>query len=180
MDILGSIINIASGGLTGIIGSAISAFSTYKLKKLEYEHQEKLIQLQSEAKKVDIEVTKAVVQGQVDIQNAKAFTESVKSQQLKYFSDKFYESLPDWFKPFIASAFALLDFVRGIVRPVITVYMLYLVTFLGYKTYEANPKAFTVSADIIVQSILYLASLSVSWWFGDRFVVKNVLEKNKK
>lgn len=181
MDIASAITNIltggVAGGITGIIGSISSAIVNYKMKKLEYEHEERMRQLEMEAKKVEIEVAKAKIEGELNLAEQNTLKESYKELLKQYFTPFYYESLPDWMKPIIAFMFALLDFIRGIIRPLVTIILLGLSFWLGYKAYLANPESFTTSATIIVTAIIYLTVTAVSWWFADRKIEKFLLQR---
>ena len=167
---LGSVLSGLAGGLTGIIGSITSAIANYKLKKMQYEHEEKMIQLQMEAKKLgaDIEIDKAVME---------ARKESYVSLNRNYFKSEYFEALPSWSRPIIAFGFALLDFIRGIVRPLLTFCLLGITFWIAYNTYNADPQSFISSAPVIVDTALYLCTTAISWWFADR-PIRIFLEKH--
>jgi|GEM_PF-1115077 len=71
---------------------------------------------------------------------------------------------------------ALVDFVRGIVRPGLTAYLVFETTILlawARELVARNGVQFTVEQSHglvmqIVQTVLYLATVSVVWWFGTR------------
>ena len=109
MDILSSFSNLLTGGLaggiTGIIGSATSAFANYKMKKLEYEQEVKMKKLEMDAMKVQIEVAKAKVEGMINLAEQETLKESYKSLNKAYFKSSYFESLPNWSKPLIPILF---------------------------------------------------------------------------
>lgn len=184
MDILSSFSNLLTGGLaggiTGIIGSATSAFANYKMKKLEYEQEVKMKKLEMDAMKVQIEVAKAKVEGMINLAEQETLKESYKSLNKAYFKSSYFDSLPNWSKPLIAILFAFLDVIRGIVRPSITIYILALITWVGHTTYKSNPTAFATSASLLVEIILYLAVTIISWWFSDRSIQKFLFQRIEK
>ena len=183
MDIATAITNIltggVAGGITGIIGSISSAIVNYKMKKLEYEHQEKLKQLELESKRIDIELSKAKISGQLELAEQETLKESYKELLKSYFTPFYYESLPDWMKVIIAFLFALLDFIRGITRPLLTFLLLLLAFWIGYNTYQADPNSFTTSATVFVTAIVYLTTTAVAWWYSDRKIEKFLLSQFK-
>jgi hypothetical protein len=68
----------------------------------------------------------------------------------------------------------LLDFVRGIVRPGLTIYLCAITTliYVEARTIMAGVSFATADAmrvhDLIVNTIMYLTTTCVLWWFGTR------------
>lgn len=188
MGILGSLANVFSGGIaggiTGVIGTVASAFANYKLKRLEYEHEEKMAQLQMEADRLRGELAQSVAEAkskaQIDLAEVEAWKESYKDLGKTYFDKSYFQFLPNWSKPIVGILFATLDFIRGSIRPFITFYILLAASWIVYKTYIINPNAFAASADKIVNMILYLSTTVITWYYGVRQVDKHIEEFNKK
>ena len=176
MSILGSITDIFTGGLaggiTGIIGSIGSAFMNYKMKKLEYQHEIDMGNMR-------IKIANSKVQGEVEKSEAEARKESYKEISNTFFKASYFKELPSWTRPVVAIMFALLDFIRGIIRPLLTIYLSALVFWIGYNTYLADNTAFTSSAKELVTIVLYLAVMTYSWWFCDRKIEKFIQDKLK-
>ncbi|MCG7945330.1 MAG: hypothetical protein N0C84_03190 [Candidatus Thiodiazotropha taylori] len=66
---------------------------------------------------------------------------------------------------------AVVDVVRGIMRPLITLYTLGLLTAIGWLMYRAAAGAIPEMPALwleIVQAVILLATTSVTWWFGSR------------
>lgn len=66
-------------------------------------------------------------------------------------------------------------FIRGVIRPLITSYLLAIATYFGYnvgllvqglKAFD-NAALFTLYAQVI-NEVFFLTNLAVSWWFGAR------------
>jgi len=138
-----------------------------------------LTKLSMEEQRLKIEVAKAQIEGQLDLGEQEVLKESYKELNKTYFTPSYFDSLPDWTKPIIAIMFAVLDFIRGVIRPALTIFIIGLVFWLGYSTYQANPKAFVASASIIVEVILYLTVTVITWWFSDRKIEKYLIQKLK-
>jgi hypothetical protein len=179
MNILNILTGGLAGGITGIIGSISSAIANYKLKKLEYQHEKEMQELN--LKKIELQSNLAKTNADIltQIKELEALTKSQETLSKQYFKESYFQYLPDWSKPIIAIMLAVLDFLRGLVRPVLTVYIVGLVTWIGYSTYKTNPSAFNSSAELLVQVILYLSSTAFSWWFSDRSIVKFIQQKLK-
>lgn len=157
---LSGLISLFGGGLTGLLGSAIGKYFDFKNKKLDiqleqskFEHEQALAQLQYTA--------------QVEVKDSEAFKSAVESEPKKYYEGTEYTPTQRWF--------ALgLDFVRGLVRPFLTIYLCVLTTFIYIKA------ARLLNGDVIlpgmayglinqiIQTILYLCTTAVCFWFGSR------------
>ena len=74
-----------------------------------------------------------------------------------------------------ATGIAFVDAIRGLMRPLITIYLMAMVTYIGYQTHvlvgglESLPadELFTLYRDIIMSTI-FLMTVAVTWWFGSR------------
>jgi len=68
----------------------------------------------------------------------------------------------------------IIDFIRGIVRPGLTVYLCALTTMIYVQARELLGKEDMTLASaielekLIVQTILYLTTTCILWWFGTR------------
>lgn len=67
------------------------------------------------------------------------------------------------------------DILRGSVRPVITYYLVGMMTFLGFWAFKRmglTDPVVTEIAVMCVRSCIELASICVVWWFGGRYFSK--------
>ena len=75
---------------------------------------------------------------------------------------------------FARTMFTIVDSVRGLIRPILTLYMVVLATMMFVWAQRlAGDKAITPDAAVqligqIVATILYLTTACVLWWFGSR------------
>lgn len=166
-SLLGSIGSIFSGGLVGLIGSGITAWSDYKKQKLMFEHDEKMAQLEMDRdeQKYNFEMRK--VQAEVEGEKEVAREESL---QASHNSDKatYSNVSQNW-------VFFIVDAIRGLVRPVLTVmsaiimWSLYSDLQVMYDSME-NLTATDVK-DLFshtINVILFIATTAITWWFGGR------------
>ncbi len=157
---LAGLISLFGGGFTGLLGSAIGKYFDLKSKKLDieleknkFEHEQALAQLQYTAA--------------VEVEDSKAFKEAQTNEPKQYYTGTEYTPTQRWF--------ALgLDFIRGLVRPVLTIYLCILTTFIYIKA------ARLLNGDVIlpgmaydltnqiIQTILYLTTTAICFWFGSR------------
>ena len=68
----------------------------------------------------------------------------------------------------------LLDFARGIVRPALTIYLCALTTYIWWQVRQLIDKEDLDPAEVlevwkmVVNTILYLTTTCILWWFGTR------------
>jgi len=171
--------SILSGGATGLIGIIIQRWADYKNKKLDIEASRERFSHERDMRKVDAEImaqewaarTKVAeieVAGKIDVADSEAFAASF-NEPVRY---------SDGVKPTAGQGWMLivLDFIRGIVRPGLTVYLCVLTTliYLHARTLIGKEGAILSSdqavdlVKLIVGTVLYLATTCVLWWFGTR------------
>ncbi len=157
---LSGLISLFGGGLTGLLGSAIGKYFDFQSKKLDiqleqsrFEHEQALAQLQYTAT--------------VEVEDSKAFKEAQTNEPKQYYTGTEYTPTQRWF--------ALgLDFLRGLVRPVLTGYLCVLTTLIYIKAerlLNGNIILPGMALDLttqIIQTILYLTTTCVCFWFGSR------------
>lgn len=160
-SILGSII---SGGATGLLGSFISRYFDTKNKKLDREHE--IRKIEAEAKVMEQEwaarsrIAKIEGESAIEIEDSRAFNTSLSSEPKRYF---------DGDPGKLGFVFIFLDFIRGFIRPALTIYLCVLTTLI-----YIHVKDLSVIADAskileyIVNTVLYLTTTVVLWWFGSR------------
>ncbi len=179
MDLLSGITSILGGGITGIVGSVVQRVFEYKTKKLEIEAAREKFAHEVALRKVDAEIMKEEwtartkvadieASAKIEVADAAAFTESLKSDNDNYldYLDKLTPK-QDWL-------FVILEFVRGSIRPFLTVYLCGVTTLIYLKA------AKIMNADVIlpgmaydllmniINTVLYVTTTCVLWWFGTR------------
>ena len=148
-ELLGTVL---TGGVTGIVGSVIGkAFSFLDAwqeeKKADHDHERTvaLLELQNKFGAEESEREVAIAQSKVDAD----------SRMASYSHDSMAGTSSLW----------VVDLLR-LVRPVLTFSLIVLVGML-YFSADMGGRA-TIEA-----SVIYMASSSVLWWFGDRALGKN-------
>lgn len=155
------------GAIVGLLGSWLTKREERRNLQLKLTHeremadirkQEAAFEFEHELAMADKQVERAEVEGRIadDIATTDAFRESLKEQQLKYGID--------W-----------VDAVRGMMRPLITVYLLVLATFVTIKIGKFSGGLAgldrelmnTLYSDTITQ-IFFLVTTAITWWFGSR------------
>ena len=144
----GVISSVLTGGATGLIGSLLSkgigifeAGQKRKDKALEYEQELKLLDRQAVLKTAESENELAITAAQT----------SAELRTASYAHDAGMGKPHRW----------VVDVLR-LVRPVLTGFLLILVGGIYFTTNDFAMKAG------VIDSILFMTSSAVTWWFGDR------------
>jgi len=180
LSILGSLV---SGGLTGILGTALTGILSYFKRKEENKltialkkEERETMKLKSDLdlKKISL-LSETKLAGIQEQQAAAIKKESYANDKATYASSRARDS--KWL--------VFVDFLRGIIRPTLTIYLIILTTFvymeasdivsaIGYERFEAA-KAIAIVEEITA-TILYLTTTCVSWYFGNRSLEKHDLK----
>lgn len=174
MDFLGLITSAFGGGLTGLLGGVVDKVFTYKTKKLEIEQNRERFAHEVNMRKADAEImaqewtarTKvAEVEGaaKVDVADAAAFSASFNEPE-RYAVN--VTEKQNWLM-------VGLDVCRGIVRPGLTLYLCVLTTLLYLKAHRLVPSEIPADQALsmvteIQNTIMYLTTTCILWWFGTR------------
>jgi len=198
-------LDIVLGGLTGLIGNAFTTWFKYKNLKLEHAHKEKMVELKTKAMiqegQMQIQVTKARIEGEVELADAAAFDASQKSGNKQLFAEKWIDMImanrdrkwTGWFFGLmgtcIAAGFAFVDWLNGFMRPALTLYLVGTSSFITYLAWQIMQEAgiSTLTADQavgiftqITSTMIYLCVSAVTWWFGDRTISKFLQKQGEK
>jgi hypothetical protein len=176
------------GGLTGLIGSAVTAFFTYKTKKIDLEMiiKTKELDIKLAEKEHEFALQQTSIEAEAAVEKAAEATlqASYAHDRATYFTPfaGVIENHP-WLGIPFAIFFALVDLLRGLIRPSMTVYMVILVTVMylqGVRLLEAQgyEAIATDSAMLFVHRlidlVIYLTATIMAWWFGDRTIHKRL------
>ena len=168
----------ALGGLLGTIGAYIQGRmelqkkreeNKFELDKMDKDRQMMEMELQNQARIEGIRGDTAVAVAEAEL------------METSYAADKAtYSSGLDikgaWGKVAKFLLF-LVDFFRGIVRPSVTAYSILLLTWVTVEflriipletLLKQNPELFWKVFENTIMTVLFISTLSVSWWFGAR------------
>ncbi len=198
-------LDIILGGVTGLIGNAFTTWFKYKNAKMEYAHEEKMVNLETQAMiqeaQMNIQVTKSRIEGEIELADAAAFTTSQKVGQKQLFNEKWIAMIREagerkwtgWFFRLlgtgIAAAFAFVDWLNAAMRPALTLYLVAGSSYITYLAWTIMQKAGleTMTAiqavaifSQVTSTMIYLAVSAVTWWFGDRTMSKFLQEQGAK
>jgi hypothetical protein len=193
------------GGVTGLVGNIVSSIFKYKNTKLEIEgiklkneHDLKMVEAETKAMimeaRANIKITQAQVEGAIEIEDSQSFMEAQKQGNKILLDNKWVDALLNvegkWkiisvpIASLISILFGFVDFIRGLVRPALTIYLCGVttwVTWMAWEIMKAHGVALTaIQATTIfndVTSIVtYLTVSCVTWWFGDRRMAKSIMQ----
>jgi hypothetical protein len=185
------------GGLTGFFGNIITSVANYKMQKLTNEQQRFMAEI--DLKKMDKEkeimlaeaeanmrITEVETEAQMDISDSQAYLESIKQAEKQGLSDAMQQKLLD--KGGFASVMGvvlafflgLVDLLKSIVRPGLTLYLMGLTTYitiLAWNVLDAKkdvvgPEQAQKIFENVTTIVIYLTVSCVTWWFGDRRMAK--------
>ncbi len=184
------------GGVTGLLGNVVTGILGYKTQKLKNDFELAMIRAESEAMRLEaqmhIQITKAEIEGAVEIADAQAYMISQREGSKPMFSEKWIDklfSVEGKFGRFfaipaavlIAILFGFVDWLRGFMRPALTLYLTGVTSVLTYLAWDILQKhglpAMTTAEAIstytqVTSMVLYLTVSCVTWWFGDRRMSK--------
>jgi hypothetical protein len=168
MEALLSILtSTAAGGIIGVVGSWLTKREERKNIQLQFERDVKLAEIRKDEAKIeadhelalaDKQIERAQVEGSVAIDQAKieAFTDDLKEQSKNY-------------------GIKVVDGIRGLMRPLITIYLLVIATLLTLKINQlvGGLDSLEMSElkgiyDNVINQMLFLTATAVTWWFGSR------------
>jgi len=179
-SILGAVGSIFAGGATGLLGVALQRYADYKKQQADLDLQKEQHAHDLAMKNADAEIAKqewaartqvARVEGEAKVGAAaeEAFAASFKLEPTRYSEGAAYTPNQAWL-------LVVLDFLRGLVRPGLTVYLCWITTqtyweaqrlVAGYGIAMKADEALGL-LQLIVNTILYLTTTCCLWWFGTR------------
>lgn len=178
MELLTTIFgSIFSGGATGLIGVAIQRWADYKNRQLDIQIERERRETEIAKRKADAEIMSAEWNGRLrvaqaegetarEVADAQAFSQTLWKEPERYSVGKFTHG-QQW-------VLVLLDALRGAVRPLLTIYLCALTTYVWVQVRSlVASESLDVQAALevwkmVVQNILYLTTTVVLWWFGTR------------
>jgi hypothetical protein len=190
------------GGITGLVGSLVSSIMNYKTMKEKNAHEIALVQAQTAAMKAEaeaqIQVTKAQIEGAIELADAQAYMSAQDSGNEPLFGQNWVDKLlgvTGWLSwvsgpvaCLVALMFGFVDWFRGIMRPLLTAYLVGISSYITYLAWEIVQKygtgmtsnEATAIYQSVIEVILYLTVSCVTWWFGDRTMSKYIMQKGIK
>ncbi len=158
----------AFGAVIGLLGSWLTKREERKNHKIKSEYEFKMAELKKAETELkyrhELELAEKKIEGiktqgtiDKDLEELKAFKESVKTQSKN-------------------SKIKIVDAIRGLMRPTITLYLLVIGTIIainlhhfagGIENSLSAPEVVIMYRETIAQ-IMFLLTTAITWWFGSR------------
>jgi len=183
--------SIIGGGLTGLIGNALTSFTNFKMQKLKNQHEEKMSELDMQTIRLEAEmnvkVTQAETEGKIALADMEVLKTSIAESQKPLFQESYMNKLMKspwtaWIRAILSFLFGVVDFLKHLARPALTYYLMGVSTWITIvawqtlqKTSETTPLETAQAYDLfdkIITIMVYLTVSCVSWWFADRRTAK--------
>lgn len=154
------IMSVVSGGATGLVGMLLSGVLSFFKERGERDHELKL-------RSLDIELAKAEASSAERVAAVEAESASEQAE-MAALEASYREASARMSRPHDGFLLQLVDFVRGMTRPVLTWGLVGLVAWIYFSL--SGELAVDELRNRIIQTVLYLATAAVLWWFGQRMV----------
>ncbi len=145
-----------TGGLSGILGAGVTAVVGYFKTKAANAHD--LAVRDQEYKMAQLEGENAARSGALALESVAV--EAAGAARVASYGPM--TKLSGATSPWVQNILGIVDAVRGLMRPAITLYALIAVSFM--------PKVVEFGHEMSgsAEAMIYVASTAVSWWFADR------------
>jgi len=194
MEWLTSALGIGSagiaGGLFGIVGGVFNRLFDWlavkeKIKgdKLRYEHELAVLKIETDR---DVVIARETANAQREVAESQALGKSYEADKATFFGASMLDGLPKWARAVVAIAMAAVDFVRGITRPALTIYLCALTTMLYFEVQGvilagggqpiSREQAYALIVKII-ETVMFLTTMAVGWWFATRTKASSLQER---
>lgn len=167
LEILGSAVTaLLGGGATGLLGSIGTAVIEHKNLKLKLDHKERMARVETDQMRLEgeyaVKVAETEAEGQARVaaseaEAARAVAEG-KALEASYEHDK------------ASYGIRWIDAIRGLVRPVMTLYLSAVVTmiYLDIEGAIAEQDLGPALVENVILGVLYVWATVTLWWFGSR------------
>lgn len=185
---LDAILGVATSGTSGIIGGLFGGALSWAKGWQDNRHEVKLIELQLQEKARDREHDLAVMdreaesaaslaqirsEGEQSLAEMNAMSDAIKAEMAgATWSKDTIGTLSGVWASLAGFLLTLVDVVRGLIRPLLTLYLVGLVTAIFLRVWSQSTgfdaeQNFTLIIRI-VDMVLFLTCTAVGFWFGSR------------
>ena len=168
--LLGNLVGPLLGFGAGWVNKWLDAKGEAEKRAHEINMRRVDIEIMQQEAAAKIQVAKSEGEAKVEVAETEAFSEAVKAEARRSSEGVKYTPGQAWLM-------VVLDFVRGIVRPGLTLYLCVLVTLVYIKASSLAGMMDAATAGEMVKEItakiLFMAEVSTMFWFGTRAKGKN-------
>jgi len=195
MALIEALGTVLTGGLTGLLGSALTTTFGFFNQKAKNKHELAMRKLDHELMvkeaEIGMQVTEAELQGDLALSMEESRREALKQTAQDKLAGTTLDKLFDhkWTTPFgvfIAVLFGLLDFIKGFIRPGMTLYMTVLVTMIYLSAKQTlnqpglgltAPQALELIHQLL-DTVMFVFTTITLWWFGERAPARIMRQQN--
>ncbi len=159
LDVL---LSILTGGVSGLLGTAVSFFSSYFQAKQRHAQE-------MELRRLDMEMARAEAASAERVAAVEA--ESARDQAAWSALEASYKEASRRWSRGDSKWLVFVDVVRGLTRPGLTFMFVGLVGTIYFTLGGSDMETIDIRPRII-DTVLYLATTCVLWWFGARQLAK--------
>jgi hypothetical protein len=178
MDFTGIITSLLGGGATGLFGVVIQRWADFKNKELDLQLFDKRATQELAMREMDAKLAIAEATSRQRIAEIQAAGASDVAESAAFAASYGYDNKPlanqSLLTPKQNWLFVFVDTLRGIVRPLLTLYLCVLVTAM-YVLARDELKGEDINVDQALQlvsdlmhTVLYVWVTVTLWWFGTR------------
>ena len=158
---LDTVLAILTGGATGVLGTLLN-FGTKWLEE-RARHRREL-----ELRRLDVELARTEAAAAEKVAAVEAEAEGERAE-LEAFRESYREAARRWSRPGDGRLLQFVDFVRGMTRPALTFLFVALAGAIYFTMGDTDAVVDGVAVKArIVDTVLYLTTACVLWWFGAR------------
>ena len=155
--------SVLTGGATGLLGTALSAVVDFFQSRQRHSQELDLRRLDIELAKVEAEGAAAHATIEAQATRERAEWEALEAS--------YREASRRWSRPGEGRLMQFVDAVRGLTRPLLT-WSLFALVGAIYFLLGASDLAAMGLRPRIVETVLYLFTAAILWWFGSRQIEK--------
>ena len=176
--ILGILGSVFTGGATGVLGVVVQRWADYKNRQIDLQIAKQQGEFELAKLKADAEISAQEWAGRTkvaateadaakDVAESQAFATSLQKEPERYSNVGSVTPMQNWL-------LVLLDVLRGAVRPMLTLYLCVLTTYIWWQvrqelsTEDLDANSVIAVWTKVVDTILYLFTTTTLWYFGTR------------
>lgn len=158
------LMGVLSGGVTGLIGTVISGGMKFFENKQKHGHELAIMEMELKQMDKEAEIAKDIKELDMEGKDRQAAWSALEASY-KESTSRMSTGDSQWL--------VMVDVVRGLMRPVITLGLLILMAVIYFTVAQdmAGPDNVPVQITIIA-TVLYVGTTAVLWWFGTRNLSK--------
>lgn len=168
--VLGLFGSATGGGLFGIVGSWLKGREERRKMELEFDHEQTMRRLTQEEMRLEADL--AIQQTEAEFAGKQAVAETEAEAAKDVAASELMAASYQHDKATYGGG--LIDSIRGAMRPMITTYLLIVISMIAWKLFAIDDVFAAAPGDArallgqVVQDMVFLAVTAVTWWFGTR------------